>query len=174
MNRLSAVFFSLEFAVFFTCHLNAQKCQTSIGGIAVRDHVLSSFQIDSIHSCFERCKTELPCRSVNYFLVTSICELNNITITMKPSMQVVNLNAVYFQRPQPVPIGSHQEVPAESCAQIKYSTSSPTSGLYWIKHALYGVIEKIYCDMNVPGESSRMRRRLTAVLSAEQIIWKLK
>ncbi|KAK3748303.1 hypothetical protein QZH41_019795 [Actinostola sp. cb2023] len=129
-------------------HLTAaNKCQISVSGIALHGFVMTSFQADNIHWCYEKCKDKIGCQSINFYRESLKCELNNRTVAAKPTKKVVNSNAVYFEHPRPAVIGSHEEIPAESCMEIKNATNSLVSGLYWVKHAQHGKSEKTYCNM---------------------------
>lgn len=62
-------------------------------------HVISSDKENSIWSCFQTCKTKLDCRSLNYNLETSICEISNRTKSEKPDKFVQLEGSVYVDNP---------------------------------------------------------------------------
>ena len=75
------------------------KCYTSISGIALTGHAISSFPVSDIHQCYLRCKAELVCQSLTYFILTNTCQLNNRTIAVRPESSKHDVNAVYFENP---------------------------------------------------------------------------
>lgn len=62
-------------------------------------HVISSDKENSIWGCFQACKLNLECRSLNYNLETSICDINNRTKSEKPHKFVVLEGSVYVDNP---------------------------------------------------------------------------
>ncbi|XP_020892443.1 delta-like protein D [Exaiptasia diaphana] len=84
--------------------------------------------------------------STNFYRDSMLCELNNRTIAAKPHQKAVHVGAAYFDRLNPEAIGSHEEIPAESCREIQNITGSSPSGLYWVKNAVGGKVERISCN----------------------------
>ena len=62
-------------------------------------HVISSDKEKSVWNCFQACKTSLECRSLNYNLETSICEINNRTRSEKWEKFVPLKGSVYVDNP---------------------------------------------------------------------------
>lgn len=97
MLLLEKVFTSLMlYSITLT---KAQKCLRSVTGIAVKNYVLESHRIDDILDCYEKCVSSRDCKSINWYRKTMLCELNNITLTMKPQMKVLDLKSVYIDSP---------------------------------------------------------------------------
>jgi len=63
------------------------------------EHVISRDKGNSIWSCFETCKAKLDCRSINYNLDASICEINNRAKREKPDKFVPMKGSVYVDNP---------------------------------------------------------------------------
>ena len=96
MHRISVVIFLVCYAPSL-----AQGCRItdSIKDHRLVGHVISSHKENSIWSCFQACKTKLECRSLNYNLQTSICEINNRTKSEKPNKFIPLEGAVYVDNP---------------------------------------------------------------------------
>lgn len=79
----------------------ANKCHISTSGIFLRDHVLSSFRAENIHACYETCRENTGCLSINFYRESFMCELNNRTIVQKPTKKGMSDLVVYFEKPNP-------------------------------------------------------------------------
>ena len=79
----------------------AQRCirTDSLKDHRLVGHVISSDKENNIWGCFQACKTNLECRSLNYNLETSICEINNRTKNEKPHKFVALEGSVYVDNP---------------------------------------------------------------------------
>ncbi|XP_028516011.1 uncharacterized protein LOC114575414 [Exaiptasia diaphana] len=81
----------------------AQQCQASVDGISLSGHVMSTVVVDDIGSCSDKCAVTPGCQSINFYMKSSLCELNNKTVENTPSHKVQNNRAVYFKNPDPLP-----------------------------------------------------------------------
>ena len=55
-----------------------------------------------------------------------------------------------------VPLGSIQELPAETCDEIKRSEGHAVSGKYWFSTIKSGTSVLAYCNMETNGEFSQL------------------
>ena len=62
-----------------------------------------------------------------------------------------------------VPLGSIQELPAETCDEIKRSEGHAVSGEYWFSTIKSGTSVLAYCNMETDGESIVSYKSATAV-----------
>ena len=58
-----------------------------------------------------------------------------------------------------VPLGSIQELPAETCDEIKRSEGHAVSGKYWFSTIKSGTSVLAYCNMDTNGEFSQLHNR---------------
>ena len=58
-----------------------------------------------------------------------------------------------------VPLGSIQELPAETCDEIKRSEGHSVSGKYWFSTIKSGTSVLAYCNMDTNGEFSQLNNR---------------
>ena len=58
-----------------------------------------------------------------------------------------------------VPLGSIQELPAETCDEIKRSEGHAVSGKYWFSTIKSGTSVLAYCNMETNGEFSQLYNR---------------
>ena len=58
-----------------------------------------------------------------------------------------------------VPLGSIQELPAETCDEIKRSEGHAISGKYWFSTIKSGTSVLAYCNMETNGEFSQLYNR---------------
>jgi len=116
----------------------AAQCQPaaeySIRGMFLRGHTFKTFKIEWHESCYFRCAEEVTCQSYNYVIDQNLCELNNRTKEARPGDFIADQTRFYMKRAKNrVPLGSIQELPAESCSEIKASEGNEmTNGDYWI------------------------------------------
>ncbi|XP_028512646.1 fibrillin-1 [Exaiptasia diaphana] len=81
---------------------NASKCKVTVGGIALVDHVMESFLMDNIDSCYKKCAETGGCESINFYNSNSTCELNSRTVENAPIKTVLNKDASHVMNPNPL------------------------------------------------------------------------
>jgi len=75
------------------------KCYTSISGITMTNSSLSTFEVSNFSDCFDKCKQHDKCRSINYFMKTTLCQLNKMKISDKPENKIDDESSVYMDNP---------------------------------------------------------------------------
>ena len=96
MWKLAAI--SLALLHHVACFTKA-TCFTSRTDIFLRGHVVSSAPSSHISECWQVCKQNAQCQSLNYFVKRRLCEINNRTIDLAPKHMVNVSYAAYFDNP---------------------------------------------------------------------------
>ncbi|EDO30024.1 predicted protein [Nematostella vectensis] len=128
-------------------HVSGSKCATSVPGTSLIGYVFMVLRDTDIHQGFQRCKKEVQCQSLNYYIRDNTCHLSNRTIQQKPANALLDPGSFYFENPYKSSLGSILSLPAVSCLEIKSSSDAVTSGLYWLIDAQSGSVVEDYCDM---------------------------
>jgi len=98
----SGVLFSLVLAchvVWFAHGQTCSKSQLSLLGIMLKDHVIYSVSKDSPLDCWNTCKDDVRCQSLNFFINTRLCDINNRTVEHAPDDAAKVPDIVYFSNP---------------------------------------------------------------------------
>ncbi|XP_048577990.1 pancreatic secretory granule membrane major glycoprotein GP2-like [Nematostella vectensis] len=82
------------------------NCMTSIPRTSLIGHEFMTLPNTDIHQCYQRCKREILCQSLNYLLSSNTCYLNTKIIGEKPEDEVKNMDATYFENPKRAPAPS--------------------------------------------------------------------
>jgi len=130
---LSVAFLMSRIGVFQA----AVQCQTaeySIGGMFLKGHTFKTSKAGWPAGCYFMCEEEVTCQSYNFVIGHKVCELNNRTKEARPEDFKPDQTRFYMKRAKNrVPLGSIQELPAESCSEIKASEGNEmVNGNYWI------------------------------------------
>ena len=97
INSVSMVwFFHLLLFGPTTTH---SKCTSSVGGLVLTRHAYRSFASSDMMACYQNCRNEEPCQSINFHRDSRICELNNRTDVVSPVNFVKKEDAFYFVNP---------------------------------------------------------------------------
>ncbi|XP_068718908.1 uncharacterized protein [Montipora capricornis] len=101
--------------------------------MTLRGHVFQEINTADILTWGQLCNSNIRCQSLDYVMSRSLCGLNSRTREARPDDYVKDSERIYVTRPsERVPLGLIQEVPAESCSEIKASEGhSVISGNYW-------------------------------------------
>ena len=75
------------------------KCTSSTGGLLLTRHAYRSFASSDMMACYQNCRNEEPCQSINFHRDSRICELNNRTDVVSPVNFVKKEDAFYFVNP---------------------------------------------------------------------------
>ena len=75
------------------------KCTSSIGGLVLTRHAYRSFASSDMMACYQNCRNEELCQSINFHRDSRICELNNRTDVVSPVNFVKKEDAFYFVNP---------------------------------------------------------------------------
>ena len=75
------------------------KCTSSVGGLVLTRHAYRSFASSDMMACYQNCRNEEPCQSINFHRDSRICELNNRTDVVSPVNFVKKEDAFYFVNP---------------------------------------------------------------------------
>ncbi|XP_031563108.1 ryncolin-2-like [Actinia tenebrosa] len=117
------------------------NCKSSISMLKLQGFTVRSFQSPSIHECFQSCKKNTDCLSINYYTIGSLCEHNNRTISQEPKNAVQDERATYFD--------DQVDIPYRDCLEI-YESGEKRSGIYPIKPDSQRPFQ-VYCDMTTDG-----------------------
>ncbi|XP_044184097.1 uncharacterized protein LOC114952462 [Acropora millepora] len=112
----------------------ACRGEYSVSGMFLKGHTFTTITVDSPTRCQMLCSQDVRCQSYNFIIGKHICELNNRTKEARPRDFQDDPWRFYmkggFSR---VPLGSIEELPGKSCAEIKASEGKAmTYGLQWI------------------------------------------
>ncbi|XP_068733223.1 uncharacterized protein [Montipora capricornis] len=114
-----------------------QDCHSeySVYGKFLRGHIFKTAMVQFPPECYMICHQDVRCQSYNVIIGRNICELNNRTKEARPEDFLPDSKRFYMKRAfNRVPLGSIQELPAESCGEIKASEGSKVSvdSKHWI------------------------------------------
>ncbi|CAH3168554.1 unnamed protein product [Porites lobata] len=130
-----------------------QKCpaggrsESSIVGWMLRGHVYDTLLAELPFTCVFKCREDNRCQSFNWVISLLTCEFNNRTKEARPEDFIPNQDRSYYRRDlQRVPLGSIQELPAETCDEIKRSEGHAVSGKYWFSTIKSGTSVLAYCN----------------------------
>ncbi|XP_068685489.1 uncharacterized protein [Montipora foliosa] len=101
-----------------------QDCHSeySVYGMFLKGHTFKTVRDQFPGECYLICDRDVRCQSYNVIIGRKICELNNRTKEARPEDFLPDSKRFYMKRAfSRVPLGSIQEPPAESCAEIKAS-----------------------------------------------------
>lgn len=79
--------------------LLGDRCVTSIQGIALSKHNYKSALVKDMFVCYYLCKEDALCQSIIFYKDRNLCELNNRTLSVRPSNVVPDSNAFYLDNP---------------------------------------------------------------------------
>ncbi|XP_044183988.1 uncharacterized protein LOC114967223 [Acropora millepora] len=129
---------SANFLISRIIHIEAtnEACrgEYSVSGMFLKRHTFKTITVDSPTRCQMLCSQDVRCQSYNFILGKYICELNNRTKEARPEDFKEDPWRFYmkggFSR---APLGSIEELPGKSCAEIKASEGKTiTYGIHWI------------------------------------------
>ncbi|XP_068734290.1 uncharacterized protein [Montipora capricornis] len=96
--------------------------ENSVAGTFLKGHTFKTLWVKCPLECAIICDQDIRCQSLNFIFGGNICELNNRTKEARPEDFLPDSTRFYMKRAfNRVPLGSIQELPAESCAEIKAS-----------------------------------------------------
>ncbi|XP_015747709.1 PREDICTED: uncharacterized protein LOC107327486 [Acropora digitifera] len=117
----------------------ADQCREgeySVSGMFLKGHVFKTVEayFPSDLECYMVCNQDIRCQSYNVIIDKHICELNNRTKEARPEDFLHDSRRFYMKRTSSrVPLGSIQELPARSCAEVKASEGKEfAEGKRWI------------------------------------------
>ncbi|CAH3168575.1 unnamed protein product [Porites lobata] len=120
----------------------------SILGWMLRGHVYDTLLVERPFTCVFQCREDNRCQSINWVISLLMCEFNNRTKEASPEDFIPNHDRSYYRRDlQRVPLGSIQELPAETCDEIKRSEGHAVSGKYWFSTIKSGTSVLANCNM---------------------------
>ncbi|PFX17042.1 Angiopoietin-4 [Stylophora pistillata] len=131
----------------------AQGCARtdSVEDYKLLRHIIKSQVENNIWSCFQTCKRNAKCQSINYNAENSICELNNRTKTGNENKFAPFQGSVYVDNPFRGRIGEEKDFPGISCKEIKDSQHNSPNGQYWIDPSNSDDPFTVFCDMQTDG-----------------------
>ncbi|XP_068733825.1 uncharacterized protein [Montipora capricornis] len=113
-----------------------QGCQSehSVYGMFLKGHTFKTVRDQFPWECYLICDQDVRCQSYNVIIGRKICELNNRTKEARPEDFLPDSKRFYMKRAfNRVPLGSIQELPAKSCAEIKASEGNKVAdSKHWI------------------------------------------
>ncbi|KAM7438966.1 hypothetical protein ABFA07_011586 [Porites harrisoni] len=125
------------------------RSEKSILGWMLRGHVYDTLLAERPFTCVFQCREDNRCQSINWVISLLMCEFNNRTKEARPEDFIPNQDRSYYRRDlQRVPLGSIQELPAETCDEIKRSEGHAVSGKYWFSTIKSGTSVLAYCNMD--------------------------
>ncbi|CAH3026044.1 unnamed protein product, partial [Porites evermanni] len=152
------IVFRISVLVLLLCSAVTQKCpgggpsERSILGWMLQGHVYDTLLAERPFTCVLKCREDNRCQSLNWVISLLTCELNNRTKEARPEDFIPNPDRSYYRRDlERVPLGSIQELPAESCDEIKRSEGHAVSGKYWFSTIKSGTSVLAYCNMDANG-----------------------
>ncbi|XP_068685496.1 uncharacterized protein [Montipora foliosa] len=96
--------------------------ENSVAGTFLKGHTFKTLWVKCPLECSIICDQDIRWQSLNFIFGGNICELNNRTKEARPKDFLPDSTRFYMKRAfNRVPLGSIQELPAESCAEIKAS-----------------------------------------------------
>lgn len=108
----------------------ASQCSSgerSIFGMFLKGHTFRTVQVEGPLHCLQICKQEQRCQSYNFVITNKVCELNKRIKEARPEDFLPDVNRFYMKRPYDrVPLGTIQQLAAQSCAEIKRSEGNVT------------------------------------------------
>ncbi|CAH3184464.1 unnamed protein product [Porites lobata] len=145
--RISVLVLLLYSAVTQKCPAGGRS-ESSIVGWMLRGHVYDTLFAELPFTCAFKCREDNRCQSFNWIISVLMCEFNNRTKEARPEDFIPNQDRSYYRRGlQRVPLGSIQELPAETCDEIKRSEGHAVSGKYWFSTIKSGTSVLAYCNM---------------------------
>ncbi|XP_073250639.1 uncharacterized protein [Porites lutea] len=145
--RISVVALLLYLAVTQKCPASGRS-ESSIIGWMLRGHVYNTLLAELPFTCVFKCREDNRCQSFNWVISLLTCEFNNRTKEARPEDFIPNPERSYYPRDlKRVPLGSIQELPAETCDEIKRSEGHAVSGKYWFSTVKSGTSVLAYCNM---------------------------
>lgn len=91
-----AIFLYLVFMMTYVKAAGQCGSQSSIYGSALKLHTFHKFKVKSPDVCTKRCENERKCRSINYVMEESICELNYRSKETRPGDYVTDPRRFYM------------------------------------------------------------------------------
>lgn len=80
--------------------LESDKCVRSIEGVSLRKHSYKSFLEQDLFKCYQKCKADNLCQSINFYKDLNFCQLNNRTQSESFQRALVpSLHAFYMDNP---------------------------------------------------------------------------
>ncbi|CAH3179274.1 unnamed protein product [Porites lobata] len=148
------IVFSISVVALLVYLAVTQKCpasgrsESSIIGWMLRGHVYDTLLAELPFACVFKCREDNRCQSFNWVIPLLTCEFNNRTKEARPEDFIPNPDRSYYPRDlKRVPLGSIQELPAETCDEIKRSEGQAVSGKYWFSTIKSGTSVLAYCNM---------------------------
>ncbi|XP_044163465.1 adhesion G protein-coupled receptor E1-like [Acropora millepora] len=126
----------------------ATASQRSIYGMMLKGHVYKTAIAGMGLECVLMCRTDDRCQSFNFVISRHLCEFNDRTKEARPKDFVADPDRYYYTKDiNRVPLGSINDLAAESCKEIKASEPQATSGNFWLSTIKRGMVLQAYCDM---------------------------
>ncbi|CAH3183642.1 unnamed protein product [Porites lobata] len=145
--RITVVALLVYSAVTQKCPASGRS-ESSIIGWMLRGHVYDTLLAELPFTCVFKCRQDNRCQSFNWVISLLTCEFNNRTKEARPEDFIPNPERSYYPRDlKRVPLGSIQELPAETCDEIKRSEGHAVSKKYWFSTVKSGTSVMAYCNM---------------------------
>lgn len=149
--KTSFLILGLQFYVYSHCLLlSADRCVTSIEGVSLLKHSYEQSVVHDMLECYNKCKADTLCQSLNFHRYQHVCELNNRTMSLNFQRDLVPYsNSFYLDNPHRAFLGSSPLQPAVSCQEIKdASWGQAPNGRYWLFSGGHENKPAVaYCDM---------------------------
>ncbi|XP_068734816.1 uncharacterized protein [Montipora capricornis] len=153
----SAVFLLTRIGVIKAANQGCHN-EYSVDGKFLKGHAFKTLWIQSPFECaiICICDHDIRCQSLNLIIYRNICELNDRTKEARPEDFLPDSNRFYTKRAfNRVPLGSIQELPAESCAEIKASEGNKVAdSKHWIYsdenagHVIQATCQEVWQKIN--------------------------
>jgi len=99
MPLLTTAFFSLVL-ISHVMPLTKSTCFLSRTNVTLHGHVILSYPTAGLNDCWQTCKNEMRCQSLNFFVKRQLCEINNRTIELAANNKSVETAFTsYFDNP---------------------------------------------------------------------------
>ena len=99
--KTSFLILGLQFYVYSHCLLlSADRCVTSIEGVSLLKHSYEQSVVHDMLECYNKCKADTLCQSLNFHRYQHVCELNNRTMSLNFQRDLVPYsNSFYLDNP---------------------------------------------------------------------------
>lgn len=101
MQRPILMLYFLVYSQDLQLILESDTSARSIEGLSLMKHSYKSFLEQDLFKCYQQCKVDNFCQSINFYKDRNFCQLNNRTQSERFQRALVpNLNAYYMDNPR--------------------------------------------------------------------------
>lgn len=122
--------------------------------VYLKGFTLESSTVENVIRCYEKCKANVVCTSINMNLINKTCELKYSTKSRSGPTYITNRqNTIYMEvRDFIGDPGSRPDKPIKSCKWWKAINNQAVSAVYWMTfNESNAKAFQVFCEMNVDG-----------------------